>query len=314
MRSVQDNPDALAGLDHDATLFEEVIYWSRKLSPVELESIQADPRCLAIPMIKLVIADWLAVSKYMTTRLGIIEWEIEEPHWGENPREMDILMKKLAPWRRNIGYYQTMVNEAIARLFPSLSQTPLDMAALTDPLGNAALSSSPRGSDSRSQLLSLWPDFKIVKQNMADCHARIMSIQNTATNAINIEESRRAITQNNNALKQNKELGRLTFLATIFIPLNFTSSFLSMSPDFFNATRTVWLFFVLGVPITLTALIVVDLNRSEENTSICKKLWRKLYTNTERDENTAAEARPNLGRGATIPWALGRNPSSRGLK
>ncbi|CZT16050.1 uncharacterized protein RCC_01890 [Ramularia collo-cygni] len=302
MQAVKDDPSVSDGLEHGSSLFDEVVHWTRKLTPTDLESIHADPKWIAMPVLKLVIAEWLTVAKYMTARLGLIEWEMEKPHWGAEPKQMDDLMKKLAPWRRNIGYYQAMVNDAIARLFPHIPQTPFD-SAMQIP--------SPVCPETSSSMLSLWPDFKIVKQHMTDCHARIMSIQTTATNAINIEESRRAIDQNKNALQQNKELARLTFLATIFIPLNFTSSFLSMSPDFFNATKTVWLFFVLGFPITLTALIVVDLNRGEANASICKRLWTKLSPGPKEDEPTAVDPMPaNLGRNSTIPWPPTRNPSS----
>lgn len=308
MKSYQDNPEAFAGLEHGASLFEQLVYWSGKLTEKDLAAIRADPKCISIPMLKLVLADWLTTLKYMTARLGLIEWEMEKPHWGENPSEMDALMKKLAPWRRNIGYYQAMVNETIARLFPHTLQAQFDTATQIDPMSSPVTAQISAGFN--SQMLSLWPDFKIVKQQMNDVHARIMSIQTTATNAINIEESRRAVEMNENALQQNKNLARLTFLATIFIPMNFTSSFLSMSPDFFEANKTVWLFFVLAIPITVSALIVVDLTHPDEGKSKCKKYWNKMFSTPKENSQATADPPQNLGRMTTIPWPATRNPSS----
>lgn len=309
MKSRQDSPQATIGLKHGSSLFQELVYWSSRMTQKDIDSVHADPTCISIPVLRLVIADWLTVLKYMTARLGLIEWEMEKPHWGENPSEMDDLMKKLAPWRRNIGYYQAMVNETIARLFPHTLQTPFDAAM--DSTGSPISTQIPVCSN--SQMMSLWPDFRIVKQQMHDCHARIMSIQTTATNAINIEESRRAVEQNKNALQQNKNLARLTFLATIFIPLNFTSSFLSMSPNFAQAKGTVWLFFVLGIPITLSALIVVDLTHPDPKKSVIKRYWTKMFPGPQRRSPETIVSPPSQSlekRLTTIPWPATRNPSS----
>lgn len=295
------------------SLFEDVVHFSKRLTPGDLELLDKDPRCMALPMFKLVIAEWLIVLKYMTTMLGKMEWQFEQPHWGGNPKQIDSLLKKLSPWRRNIGYYETMITEAIARLFPPEIRAPLHASATGTHTFDATLTGSKVHKD--TGIRSLWTDFQNVKQQMDNIQARIKSIEQTATNAINIEESRRSV-------KQNKNLARLTFLATIFIPLNFTSSFLSISPDFPSAHHTIWLFFVIGIPLTCLALLVVDLSHPSGN-GFCMRKLRKMRNKPEKKEKgkdeikartppspsgraTGVSTRHTLKTRGTIPWIRGR--------
>jgi hypothetical protein len=274
------------------SLFADVVHWSCRITDEDLKRIKKDPKCIAIPMIKLVIADWLTVLKYMTTVFGIIEWTFEKPHWGDSPDDISNLLKKLSPWRRNVGYYQRMVDDAINRLFPTIA---------------AAYPSTP--ADVREGFSVLGPDFKNIKQLMDEHKARIASIQTMATNAVNTEEARRAV-------KQNKNLARLTFLATFFIPLSFTSSFLSMSPDFVRATQTIWLFFALGIPITLAAFFLVDWTKPGKK-GITRQWWRKI--SKREDAQDRQQDPPNVfatrqKKAATFPWPYARANSSFMMK
>ncbi|KAJ5715178.1 uncharacterized protein N7483_012359 [Penicillium malachiteum] len=68
-----------------------------------------------------------------------------------------------------------------------------------------------------------------------------------AMNKATIEESRKAI-------EQSGRLKRLTLLATLFIPVSFSSSLMGMNIDLLGQnTVKFWWFFVLCVPITLMA-------------------------------------------------------------
>jgi len=257
-----------------------------------------EPRYIASPLIRIVLAEWRTVLKYMSTMLNKIEWEFTNPHWGEKPSDVDSSLQKLAPWRRNVPAYQAMISEVIDRLFPPSMRSQARFYL--------EKSEAPQGADG---IFSLFHDFRLVQRQLDNSQKRIERIQTTATNAINIEESRRAVEQNRIAVQQNRSLARLTFLATVFIPLSFTSSFLSMSPDFSSATDTIWMFFAIGVPLTLIALMAVDLSNPQEG--FLRRTWRTLKageveTPQPRSPLQASE-RVDIGR--TIPWFL--NSSSR---
>ncbi|KXS94952.1 hypothetical protein AC578_6127 [Pseudocercospora eumusae] len=280
-RPFQETPsfaDWKEGLDEEvagpppptASLYEHVLYWCSQVSPEE----------------------------YMTTMLGLIEWGFEKPHWSEDPSDIEELVKKFSPWRRNIGYYQTMISDAIARLFPPALKAQLDPMQQPSP---PQLLNPPTPAYDETGILSLWTDFKNIKQQMTDSQNRINSIQTMAGNVINTEEARRAV-------RQNKNLARLTFLATIFIPLNFTTSFLSMSADFGSspgAIKTIWLFFAIGVPIMMLALLIVDLTHPERDRSLCRRHWHNIHVKIFGQPKEVDDEVPSPGIGKknkTIPW------------
>lgn len=252
----------------------------------DLDRVRDDPRSISVPMFRLVLADWRTVLKYMATMLGKIEWEFENPHWGELPSDIDNSLKKLSPWRRNVPYYQGMIAESIDRVF----QVSPDLRARLDP-------HRPETSRPIAGLDSLLHDFRLVEQLMNASQKRIETIQTTASNSINIEESRRAV-------QQNQNLARLTFLATLFIPLSFTSSFLSMSPDFMAAKETIWMFFTIGVPLTVIALVTVDLLHPQEG--VILRRWRTFRGKPVKAPTPPSALNVELGRTMPMPWPTAR--------
>ncbi|KAH6656317.1 hypothetical protein BKA67DRAFT_599736 [Truncatella angustata] len=188
------------------SLFEDVVFWSKHMTERDLEAIASDPRTIAVQMYKLVIADWLTLIKYITARLGQIEWELENPDFRKDSAGVDASLQKLHPWRRSVPLYRSFIADTIDRIFP---------------------------------------------QELAQYANRIERIVAVATAIISIEESRRAIAQ-------NKNLARLTYLASIFVPMSFVSSFFSMSEDVTALSSTYWIYFCTALPLTIVALCVAD--------------------------------------------------------
>ncbi|KAF5522544.1 hypothetical protein CGCA056_v007187 [Colletotrichum aenigma] len=286
------------------TLYEDVVYWSQRMASHELNLVRKDERNIALGMYRLVIVDWLRALKYVTTTLTKIEWEFEKPHWDDNFSNIDNILKKLSPWRRNIGYYQAMISEAIARLFPPEIHAPIrGMQPGGAIIEMDSRPPQPIAEEDNHGIRALWTDFRNVKQQMNESQARIRTIENIAMNGINAEEARRAV-------KQNGNLTRLTGLATIFIPLNFTSSFLSISPDFSAAKMSFWLFFAIGIPLTLAALLIVDLSHPKGKGFLVKKCGqlREKFAKKKFDEpilptsNDTLPPRPKPPRQSTIEW------------
>lgn len=190
------------------------------------------PKTGAIPLLWLILSDYQHVVQYITAQLGQIEWEIAEPSMRSDPR-VDSTMKKLHPFRRNITHYRAMTAHAIDRIFAK------EMKAKAESHDNT------RG------LVSLYRDFQIILDEIDGVQRRIERIVSVATALQSIEESRRA-------MEQNRNVARLTYLATVFIPLSFVSGFLSMVPDVSKITQTIWIFFTIAVPLTAVALLVAD--------------------------------------------------------
>jgi hypothetical protein len=94
-------------------------------------------------------------------------------------------------------------------------------------------------------------------EDYEELHVRCIELSNMCTGGINLAMNKTTIEESRKAIEQSERLKRLTLLATLFIPLSFSSSLLGMNIDLLgqNAVRF-WWFFVLCVPITLFAYTV----------------------------------------------------------
>jgi Mg2+ and Co2+ transporter CorA len=192
----------------------------------------------------LIISDWHHVMQYITAQLGRIEWEIELPMLRKDP-DIDGTMQKLHPWRRNSTLYRAMVANAIDRIFSKQMQRTAEELEPEDGLP------------------ALLRDFQLVLRDIDAIQARINNIVSVATALQSIEESRRA-------MQQNRNVTRLTYLATIFIPPTFVCGILSMVPDVTSLRTTFWIFFTIAIPVTIVAFVVADFWHLQ---SKLKELW-----------------------------------------
>jgi hypothetical protein len=88
-------------------------------------------------------------------------------------------------------------------------------------------------------------------------HVRCIELSRMCTQGINLAMNKAAIEESRKAIEQSERLKKLTLLATFFIPLTFSTSLFGMNIDLLgqNGVRF-WWFFVLCVPITLSAYIL----------------------------------------------------------
>jgi Mg2+ and Co2+ transporter CorA len=122
--------------------------------------------------------------------------------------------------------------------------------------------------------LKLRDDFLIIKQDLeaiqTQVQSQIMNMVSTVGAITSLQESQRAV-------EQNRNITRLTYLAAVFVPMSFVSSFLSMNPNVRELAETFKLYFILSLPLTFMALSVVQwaylkrwvlagINRSESST------------------------------------------------
>ena len=202
--------------------FDDVVYWSQKMTKQEIASVKHDPRVLGLKAFAMVCAEWRGLIQYINTRLAQIEWELEEPEYRKDASGLDASLQKLHPWRRSVPAYYQFVAETIDRVFPEGDGRGLNV---------------------------LLPDFNIVLKKISALESRVERIVNVATAIINIDEARRSV-------EQNRNFGRLTYLAVIFVPASFVSSFFSMSPDVSALAQTFWIYATIAVPLTALALLV----------------------------------------------------------
>jgi len=62
-------------------------------------------------------------------------------------------------------------------------------------------------------------------------------------------------------MKMNVNLVRVTYLAVVFVPMAFVSSFFSMTPHLKDLEQTFWVYFAVAMPLTMICLVVADQGR-----------------------------------------------------
>jgi Mg2+ and Co2+ transporter CorA len=190
----------------------------------DVSSISKNPTTMALPMAQIICAEWLTISRYITTRLSQIEWELEEPKFRKHPKGIDFSFTKLQSWRRTIPLYKDMCVGGKSNFFRNVSHD-----------------------DSASDL---HEDYEAVQAMLKQLERRIERIAAIATAIISIEESRRGI-------DENRSLGRLTYLVVIFAPLSFVSSLFSMNSDLKSLKLTFWIYFCVSFPFSLAVFTII---------------------------------------------------------
>ncbi|OBS20185.1 hypothetical protein FPOA_11907 [Fusarium poae] len=136
-----------------------------------------------------------------------------------------------------------------------------------DSIKNSQLSAWPRDSSNTHQRTAnaahnVEQDFQHILDRTVSLHTRVSEAISVLMSSMSISESQRAIIQ-------AQRVGKLTFLAFIFVPLSFTTSLFGMNvTQIENGKLGIWVWFVVSVPIVAVvfALYFVDVS----------KYWDKL--------------------------------------
>jgi hypothetical protein len=98
---------------------------------------------------------------------------------------------------------------------------------------------------------------KALQEDLEQLHDRCIELSGMCTRGINLAMNNAAIEESRKAIEQSERLKKLTLLATFFIPLTFSTSLFGMNIDLLGQSGVrFWWFFVLCVPITLSAYVI----------------------------------------------------------
>lgn len=215
-----------------SSFFDQAIRFQSRLSTDDLETARVFPLLLALPSIRIVVSEWLLITKYMTMTIGKMEWEFEKPFFGEKSSDADSLLSKQSPWFRNIPIYRTSMRHSAEAIFERTTDAGWELA------------SSP---SCPATVRALHKDLLKAERQMEELQGRLERLRELC---FTFGGSRRAERE----ARQNQNSTILTLLATIFLPLNFATSFLSMSDNFSFKSNTFWLFWAIGVGLLALVL------------------------------------------------------------
>jgi Mg2+ and Co2+ transporter CorA len=217
------------------------------------------PHVLAKPTLYTICAEWLVVCDYVKARLSQIERELEMPRLFRSKGDaIDKSLKRLHTWRRQIPIFKEMVTETLEHALPAAarltSPPPAPSTVPNSPLsvvGNRSLFTDDIiiNFEDFTGYEDIAPDFHRVLAAVNVLQERVDRLTGIVTSEIGIEDSRRGLQENHN-------MARLTWLATIFIPLSFISSMYSMNEDITALSKTYGWYFCTAVPFTLGVMYI----------------------------------------------------------
>ena len=249
------------------SLFNDLVYWAQNTDAFKTSSATDPASNIHIPiqaLLRLVCAEWLTLTEYIRTRLGQIEWEISFPeHFLGKDTSVDVALKKLHIWRRLVPLYREMLAETLQRVFHFPCHAP-NLPNGRSGLGNinSKASETAEGnnlptncqcpmhdstSTKQGPINALRDDFARVLSYMEDYQDRIDRLTSVVTAIISIEDSRRG-------RDDNRNVSRLTWLATFFIPLSFVASLFSMQADIGTIRETIKWYFAAALPLAVVSL------------------------------------------------------------
>jgi len=228
------------------------------------EGHKIDPQVFIKPTIYTICAEWLVVCDYVKSRLSQIEWELEMPDVFRSKGDViDTSLKRLHTWRRQIPVFREMLKETLEEALPAAVRltTPSSQPAIapTPTSPRSTLSFTARATDSNNNLTinfdnldafdDIVPDFRRVLAAVNELQERVDRLTSVVTSEISIEDSRRGLVENHN-------MARITWLATIFIPLTFISGLYSMNESVAALRTTYGWYFLTAIPFTLIVMAI----------------------------------------------------------
>ncbi|CAG5175184.1 uncharacterized protein ALTATR162_LOCUS7996 [Alternaria atra] len=237
--------------------FEDIVQMTTAFPWFEQkEGHHINAQVLAKPTIYTICAEWLIVCDYVRARLSQIEWELEMPRLFRSKGDaIDTSLKRLHTWRRQIPVFREMVTETLEHALPAAARltTPSSQysAAPNSPLSVRSVISENLAINFENVegFEDIVPDFKRVLAAVNELQERVDRLTSIVTSEISIEDSRRGLEENHN-------MARLTWLATIFIPLTFISGLYSMNESVSALKTTYGWYFLTAVPFTLIVMAI----------------------------------------------------------
>ncbi|KAF1836636.1 hypothetical protein BDW02DRAFT_222005 [Decorospora gaudefroyi] len=239
--------------------FEDIVQMTTAFPWFELtKGHEINAQVLAKPTIYTICAEWLVVCDYVKARLSQIEWELEMPRLFRSKGDaIDSSLKRLHTWRRQIPVFREMVTETLEHALPVAARltasSPQSTMAPNSPLSYTA----PSGLSDKiiinfenlDGFEDIVPDFRRVLAAVNELQERVDRLTSIVTSEISIEDSRRGLEENHN-------MARLTWLATIFIPLTFISGLYSMNESVAELRTTYGWYFLTAIPFTLIVMAI----------------------------------------------------------
>jgi Mg2+ and Co2+ transporter CorA len=211
---------------YEGSAVQEFVFWTLNQARAIPNTPPSSPDYLPIAFFTMVCAQWIIMCEYVNTRLGQIEYEIELGLSHLYSHDFDHTVKALLKWKRRMPIYHAFVERSVSRI--------------------SARFKLKEDSESSNSWNDVVTNLRDILHRLEILHGRADKIMTVAMAVTAREESKKA-TQESHAIT------RVSYLAFIFVPLGFLSSFFSMSGEF--PVKTYWIYAAIALPVSVCALV-----------------------------------------------------------
>jgi Mg2+ and Co2+ transporter CorA len=200
-----------------------------------------------------ICAEWLNISSYLEKRLISVEILLDKV-WAPKLQRDNCLQSlyDLGWWRRQLPLCRAMIADMVEQALPKAAQLTKDM----DP------------SQIADVLEDIMPDIKRILANFDDLQCRLDRLFNRRTNEMQLEAATESLNESHN-------LARLSWLATIFVPMTFVSGLFSVNADISSLSDSFHTYVSCAIPAAFVALSIAK-HGSDMWRFLAKHVWRPV--------------------------------------
>lgn len=227
------------------------------MSADDRDLITKDNNFIISPIFCSIPAQWLLTFEHISSRLSLIEWEIERKD-HRTAQSLDEALQRLHPWRRNVVNYGHSIRQS------------LDI--IEERFGEASR-------ETQMHWKPLIANFRDVEKRYKTLEEKVDRIMAVLSSVLTLEEAKKQI---DNA----RDVARITYLAFVFVPFSLVSSYFSMNQQFDQGPAKVyWVFFVVAVPLSVLCLLIATFE------SVLKSSLTPSKKQLDEDEDAAIVGR-----------------------
>lgn len=234
----------------------EALNWSKKRLD---QNLNCSPICLPLQALLHIVCDeWLTLVDYISVRLQQIDMELAFPDNFVNKEEsIQNSLSKLHHWRRVVPMYRKRVSEAMFRISreTKVENVGPDRSDAIDHADQTESADWTLSDCLDSDCIQAYTrELQLILKLLEEQQEKLEQIIGGALGIINVAEAMKSYSD-------NKHLQYLTWVATVFIPLNFVATMLSMAEDPFQLGQSAKLWAKVALPSGLLTVLLVALAR-----------------------------------------------------
>lgn len=209
-------------------------------------------------LLHIVCDEWLTLIDYVGARLQQIDLELAFPDNFVNKEEsIQESLRKLHHWRRIVPGYRQRVSETLLRISRETKVEkvgPQDLGAGGDAEQTESADWTLSDCLDSDCIQAYTKELQLILNLLGEQQEKLEHIIGGALGIINVAEAMKSY-------NDNKHLQYLTWIATIFLPLNFVATMLSMAEDPFQLGQSAKLWAEVALPSGLLTVLLVALVR-----------------------------------------------------